>query len=224
VTSPRLAGYWPYATVADRAGLRGEAIGAYTDLMATSQQFVADDILGAYDVTRHRRLMDVGGGDGSFLRAVARRGPEPELTLFDLPAVVEIARPRLAAAGLSGRVHLAGGDFTRDPLPSGHDAITLVRVAHDHDDAVVMQLFRAAHAALEPGGVLLIGEPLAGDPSSATFSDAYFGFYLLAMGTGRTRTPAELCTMLRAAGFGQARQLSTPRPIMTGLVMATRSA
>jgi demethylspheroidene O-methyltransferase len=224
VAEPRLARYWPYATADDRAGLSGAAVGPYTDLMAASQQFVADDILKAYDITRHRRLLDVGGGDGSFLRAAARRGREPLLTLFDLPAVVDLAGPRFAAAGLEARVTLAGGDFTAGALPPGHDLITLVRVAHDHDDAVVNALLKAAHAALEPGGVLLIGEPMAGDPASATFADAYFGFYLLAMGTGRTRTAPDLCAMLAAAGFAEARQLPMPRPIMTGLVMARKAA
>jgi demethylspheroidene O-methyltransferase len=220
---PKLAEYWPYATAGDRQRLSSDEVGAYTDLMAASQQFVAEDILDAYDITRHARLMDVGGGDGSFLRAAARRGPQPALTLFDLPAVVALAAPRFAAAGLESRASLVGGDFTSDPLPGGHDLISLVRVAHDHDDPLVMRLLRAAHAALTPGGVLLIGEPMAGDAGSAAFSDAYFGFYLLAMGTGRTRTPAELCAMLREAGFAEARRIRTPRPIMTGLVMARKS-
>jgi demethylspheroidene O-methyltransferase len=219
-----LAGYWPYAGAADRAALKPDEVGAYTELMAASQQFVAEDILDAHDVTRHRRLMDIGGGDGSFLRAAARRGASPQLTLFDLPSVVALAGPRFAAQGLADRVTLAGGDFTRDPLPSGHDLITLVRVAHDHDDAVVAALLKSAHAALEPGGTLLIGEPMAGDARSAAFSDAYFGFYLLAMGTGRTRTPDELCAMLRTAGFAEARCIATPRPIMTGLVAARKAA
>jgi demethylspheroidene O-methyltransferase len=65
---------------------------------------------------------------------------------------------------------------------------------------------------------------MAGDARSAAFSDAYFGFYLLAMGTGRTRTPDELCAMLRTAGFAEARCIATPRPIMTGLVAARKAA
>ncbi len=223
VANPRLAAYWPYATAPDRQGLDADAVGPYTDLMAASQQFVADDILNAHDVTRHRRVMDIGGGDGSFLRAVARREAGPLLTLFDLPSVVAMAGPRFEAEGLAPRVTLVGGDFTRDALPGGHDLMTLVRVLHDHDDAVVERLLAAAHAALEPGGVLLVGEPLSGEAQSATFSDAYFGFYLLAMGTGRTRSAAEICAMLTAAGFAEARAVPTPRPIMTGLVMARKA-
>jgi demethylspheroidene O-methyltransferase len=217
-----LSRYWPYAEGPDPAALRADDVAPYTDLMATSQQFVAEDVLGAYDVSRHRRLMDVGGGDGSFLRSAARRAPELALTLFDLPAVAETARPRFAASGLAGRATIVGGSFSTDPLPPGADLVTLVRIAHDHGDETVQNLLRAIHAALEPGGSILIAEPMAGDSHSAPMADAYFGFYLLAMGEGRARTPSELMGMLKRAGFVEARPIATPRPLLTGLVHAKK--
>ncbi len=217
-----LARYWPYADGTDPASLAPGDVAPYTDLMATSQQFVAEDVLDAYPVGNHRRLMDVGGGDGSFLRSAARRAPALTLTLFDLPAVVETARPRFIAAGLDSRVTLVGGSFSHDPLPSGADLITLVRIAHDHGDDTVQALLAAIHRALEPGGSLLIAEPMAGDTASAPMADAYFGFYLLAMGKGRARRPDELVAMLLQAGFESARQIATPRPLLSGLIHAQK--
>ncbi len=217
-----LARYWPYAGDRHPASLEPGEVNAYTDLMAASQPFVADDVLDAYPVARHRRIMDVGGGDGSFLRAVASRAPQAELVLFDLPAVVAAAAPRFAAAGLAARVTLVPGSFSHDALPRGADLVTLVRVAHDHGDDTVAALLRAAYAALEPGGTLLIAEPMAGDAGSAPMADAYFGFYLLAMGHGRARRPDELIAMLARAGFTEARQISTPRPLLSGLIQARR--
>jgi demethylspheroidene O-methyltransferase len=222
VPETRLARYWPYAEGADPASLATADIAPYTDLMAASQQFVATDVLDAYDVSRHRQLMDVGGGDGSFLRSAAARAPDLALTLFDLPAVVETARVRFAAAGLSGRATLIGGSFSHDALPVGADLVTLVRIAHDHGDDTVRALLAAIFVALAPGGTILIAEPMAGDADSAPMADAYFGFYLLAMGKGRARKPAELIAMLAAAGFGEARQITTPRPLLTGLIAAKK--
>ena len=218
----QLAGYWPYAGGVNPSALAAADVGAYTDLMATSQQFVADDVLNAHDVTKHRHILDVGGGDGSFLRSVAKRAPGLALALFDLPAVVETAGPRFAAAGLTGRATLVGGSFIVDELPRGADLITLVRVVHDHDDDTVRLLLARIHSALEPGGKLLIAEPMAGSAASAAMADAYFGFYLLAMGTGRARRPDELIGMLAAAGFANARQIATPRPLLTGLIVAEK--
>ena len=59
---------------------------------------------------------------------------------------------------------------------------------HDHDDAAALALLRAARAALPPDGTLLLAEPMAGTPGAEPMGDAYFGFYLLAMGSGRPRT------------------------------------
>ena len=94
---------WPYAARAQPAALGREQVGAYTALMAESQPMVAADLLAAYRFDRHRCLMDLGGGDGMFLVAAAARVPELRLILFDLPAVVERAPARFAAAGIAGR-------------------------------------------------------------------------------------------------------------------------
>lgn len=218
----RLAGYWPYATAADPAALQAGSVAAYSALMAASQPAVAAEILDAYPVHRHRRLLDVGGGEGAFLAAVAARAPALELVLLDLPAVAERARRRLAAAGLAERVTVVAGDARRDPLPPGADLVSLVRVLHDHDDAEALALLRAAHAALAAGGVVLIGEPMAGVPGARRAGDAYFGLYLLAMGRGRPRRPGELADLLRAAGFVRPRLRPTRLPLLASVVTAIR--
>ncbi|MGP9820510.1 methyltransferase, partial [Salinarimonas sp. NSM] len=117
-----LARYWAYARNAEPGALADEAVGAYTDLMAASQPMVARQILEAHDVSRHRRLMDVGGGAGAFLRAAAARAPRTELVLFDLPPVARAAAARLAADGLGARIGTVGGRVLGDTLPKGAPA------------------------------------------------------------------------------------------------------
>lgn len=222
-TPTELSRFWGYAADSSaRSNLGPDAALAYSDLMAESQGFVADDVLDAYDLGRHCRLMDVGGGDGSFLRAAARRAGGLELALVDLPPVVATAAERFAAAGLAERTTLHGLDFRESPLPVGADAVSLVRVVHDHDDPVVERLFSAIFAALPPGGVLLVAEPMAGIPGAERMADAYFGFYLLAMGSGRARSPKELESMLRKAGFAQVDVIPTRRPLLTSLIIAKK--
>jgi hypothetical protein len=72
-----------------------------------------------YDFGAHQRLLDLGGGTGSFLRAVLRDHAQLSGTLVDMPAVVPLARERLAAAGLAGRAEVVGGDILVDDIPSG---------------------------------------------------------------------------------------------------------
>jgi demethylspheroidene O-methyltransferase len=217
-----LGRYWPYAGADAPAAASESDVAAYSALMSTSQGLVADEILDAYPVGRHHRLMDVGGGEGAFLRAAAARAPRLHLTLFDLPAVCARAERRFAAAGLGARATTHGGDFLRDPLPAGADIATLVRVIHDHDDAAVLRLMRAIHAALPPGGVILVAEPMAQAPGAERVGDAYFTFYLMAMGSGRPRTAAAIAMLLEAAGFVAPRLLRTRLPLLTQVVRAAR--
>ena len=218
-----LAAFWPYAGAAHPAVLPAAPTAAYSALMSQSQALISGQVLAAHDFSPHRCLLDVGGGEGAFLSAVAATCPDLRLMLFDLPPVAASARERFAAAGLSGRASVHGGDFLADALPKGADAISLVRVLHDHDDAGALRILRAAHDALPAGGTVIVAEPMAGTPGAEAMGDAYFGFYLLAMGRGRARAPAQLVQMLAAAGFARARQVPTRIPLQTGLVVARKT-
>lgn len=228
----KLAAFWTYApaagrgdpAAADAASWQGGGDGAvapYSALMAASQPMVAEQVLDAYRFDRHQCLMDVGGGHGAFLAEVAQRHPRLAMKLFDLPAVVEGAKAKLAARGLS-HIALHGGSFRDDPLPRGADVISLVRICHDHDDEVVRALLKKAHAALPPGGRLLIAEPMAGTVGAEVMGDAYFGLYLWAMGSGRPRTAGAYLALLAEAGFGSAREVATALPMVTRLIVAER--
>lgn len=215
-----LAAYWPYAADGAHATLDDAAVAPYTALMAATQPLVSAEVLAAYDFSRHRRLLDVGGGDGSFLAAIGSANSHLSVHLFDLPAVAVRGAARFAASGLAGRATVTGGDFLADSLPEGADIVSLVRVIHDHDDARVLRILRAARAALPPGGTLLVAEPLADTPGAEPIGAAYFGFYLLAMGRGEARSVASLAALLGAAGFTRIRQVRTNTPLLVGLVVA----
>jgi demethylspheroidene O-methyltransferase len=215
-----LGAYWAYADSAEPERLETGSTRDYTALMSDSQGLVSSDILDSYSMESHRRLLDLGGGNGTFLTAVAARWPHLDLRLFDLPAVVEQAKERLAREGLAARAQAIGGDLFRDTLPPGADLITLVRVVHDHDDGPVMGLLRAARLALPDDGILLLAEPMAGTPGAEPIGEAYFGFYLWAMGSGRPRTSKELTAMLHQAGFTTVREVSTRRPLLMRLLVA----
>ena len=215
-----LAEVWGYAAHATPGALDDARVAGYSELMTASQPLVADQVLDAFPLAGHRRLLDVGGGEGGFAIAAARRHPHLVATVFDLPAVAARAAARIEAEGLSSRVAAIGGDFVRDALPGDADVVSLVRVVHDHDDATALAILRVVHTALPDGGVLLLAEPMAGTPGAEAMGDAYFGMYLLAMGSGRPRTPEVLHALLASAGFRRSRALPTSIPLQTGLIAA----
>lgn len=219
-----LSDYWAYTGAAAPGQLGRDRTADYSALMAASQPMVADEVIAAYDFKAHRCLLDVGGGSGAFLAAVGAAAPDLRLMLFDLPPVAALGAERFARVGVAGRASTQGGDFTADDLPHGADLVSLVRVLHDHDDDVVMALLRRVRAALPAGGRLLVAEPMSGTPGAEPAGDAYFGFYLLAMGRGRPRHPSELAAMLTAAGFARSQLLPTHTPLLVRLLVADVTA
>lgn len=215
-----LAAFWPYATSVSPREAEPGKVSAYSALMAATQPAVAADLLAAYPVRRHRTLMDVGGGEGVFLAAAGAEAPKLSLRLFDLPAVAARARARLYQAGLLERTEILAGDFLSEPVPAGADLITLIRILHDHDEAGVLKLLSSARAALPEDGALLIAEPMSAAPRADRMADVYFAFYLLAMGRGRARTPAEIAALCREAGFRRVRSLRTRNPFLLRVLLA----
>ena len=216
-----LRGFWPYA-VGERAEA-GETVAAYSHLMAESLSLVAEDVLAAYPFAQHRMMLDVGGGTGRFSRAVLQRAPDLRAMVLDLPGVIAEARQVVAESPVAARLTLQPGDAIAGPIPAGADLVTLIRVLHDHDDPEAMAILRNIHAALPAGGTLLIAEPMAGIRGAEAMADAYFGFYLLAMGSGRTRSPDDIRSMLQQVGFSDPRVLRMPRPLLASAVVARRT-
>lgn len=218
-TETELARFWPYVFGAGAAEDPGTAQ-RYSELMADSQALVAEDTLDSVDLSSVRHLMDVGGGTGAFLAAVAKHAPHLDLTLFDLPAVVGAAHQRFEDLGVTARI--VPGSFRDDPLPDGADAISLVRVLYDHQDDTVLQLLRSVHDALPVGGRLIVSEPMTGSRQPERAGDAYFALYCLAMQTGRARSASEIAELVTEAGFGNVRIPASRRPFITSVVEAVR--
>ena len=216
-----LSEFWPYVFGA-RGDVAPDVARTYSDLMAQSQQLVAQDTLRAVGLTGVTHLLDIGGGTGAFLEAVGMAYPNMRMTLFDLPQVVPDATERFASAGMADRVRIEAGSFRDDPLPEGADAISLIRVLYDHADNTVQALLSKAYAALPPGGRLLISEPMGGGAQPEVSGDVYFALYTMAMQTGRVRSADEVSALCRAAGFENIQSPAPKRAYVTRVLTAVK--
>jgi demethylspheroidene O-methyltransferase len=215
-----LSQFWTYAGALHGSAERGTQTAEYSQLMAASQHFVAEEVLASVSFRGAERLLDVGGGHGAFLRHIAAAHPHLELGLFDLPEVVETGAQLLGAAVGAERVTTHPGNFFKDSIPEGYDMVSLVRILHDHDDAPAQGLLGTIRKSLAPGARLLIAEPMARIPGAEAMGEAFFGLYLWAMGSGRARSPAEIIAMLRAAGFARAQVIATAQPVNASIIIA----
>ena len=133
-------------------------LGAMTGISRINFEVFADK----FDFSKYQTLCDVGGATGLLAIEAAKKHPHLKCISFDLPPVEPIAKKYIAAAGLSGRVTTATGDFFKDPLPKA-DVITMGMILHDWNLEKKMHLIRAAYNALPPGGALVAIEALIDD-------------------------------------------------------------
>tara|TARA_B100001059_G_scaffold209725_1_gene222862 strand:+ start:257 stop:1402 length:1146 start_codon:yes stop_codon:yes gene_type:complete len=211
-----LRDYWSYVPGGNNAD---DGHREYSQLMSSSLALISDHILETYPLTDYQSLIDVAGGTGNFARMVKKRYPNISATVLDLPEVVSEAKNQFQRSD----IRFVATDMFRSPLPQDVELFSLVRVLHDHDDEPVVSLLTRLHAALKPGGHLLIAEPMAGTPGAEAIGDTYFGFYLWAMGSGRPRTANELKGMCLAAGFCGIREFNTPIPALTRVLVAEKA-
>jgi len=221
----QLEKFWPYVSPdqQDQDSLKDkERVKNYSDLMSASLPLVADQVVDAYDFSQHQCLLDVGGGQGTFLKRVFLNTPQLKRKLFDLPGVANLAKDSFALTAEHQDIEVHGGDFFQDRLPTGADLITLIRVIFDHDDERVKTLLRSIYEALPSDGKLLIAEPMADTPDHPAMGHAYFGFYLLAMGRGRPRTIEEISHLAAHAGFKGVEMLPCSMPINAQVLLISK--
>ncbi|MGA2496098.1 MAG: methyltransferase [Tepidisphaeraceae bacterium] len=193
-----------------RPSIRGEAAdyAAFVEAMDNIARTMTDRVVADLPRLMFRRLLDVGGATGSWTIAFLRAYSQASATLFDLPQVMPQAQQRLSAVGLTGRVTLAAGDFYKDPLPGGCDLAWVSAIVHQNSRAQNRELFAKLHAALPPGGQVLIRDILMEESRISPVSGAMFAVNMLvATQSGGTFTVSELSEDLAAAGFGEAKVL-----------------
>jgi demethylspheroidene O-methyltransferase len=210
-----LSGFWPYA----RDAAAQDDVEAYTALMAATQPAMADQVIDAVGLHRARNLLDIGGGNGTFAMRAVERYSNLQASVFDLPAVVRLAESAFDTSPHRSRLKTVAGDFIRDEIPAGAEAVTLIRILLDHDDETCARLLCNIRRALAPNSMLIVAEAMA-DMAGFERVGAYFSFYLMAMGRGRPRSQATLTAMLKAAGFTRVRRVKTRQPLLAQILMA----
>jgi hypothetical protein len=188
-------GFWHYLQEhPDEAAVFEQAMAAkaHADIAA---------VLRAYDFSPHRRVADVGGGQGHLLRAVLLSYPKISGVLFELPLVA-------ARATRTKRLDVVAGDFFTDPLPAC-DAYLLMNIIHDWDDTAATAILTAVASAGRPSGAtVLLVEALLPQTCESHWART-LDVVMLAVTGGRERTLAEYSRLLDAAGIDVVRAVTT---------------
>ncbi len=179
-----------------------EELQSFIGAMDVVGRKMAQRVAEAIDLSRFRRLLDVGGASGTYVMAFLRQSPNLKATILDLPAVADIARKRISKEGFSQRVKVVSGDYTVDELPSGHDLVLLSAVIHSNSREVNANLYKKVFRALDPGGSILVRDYLMDSTRTEPPNGAVFAVNMLvATIAGDTYTLDEVTEDLKSAGF-----------------------
>ena len=164
---------------------------------------------------RGDRVLDLGGGPGTYAAAWADACPGAEITVFDTPATLRVARKILREKGADGRVKLAEGDFLEDPLGGPYDFVWISQILHAYSGPDCVKLLRRVRTSLAPGGRVAVQEFLLSEGKTSPPGPAFFSVHMVAVTeAGRAYTSREIGAMLKTAGF---RKISGGRPDPRGV-------
>lgn len=156
----------------------------------------------AHPFGRHRRVLDIGGGTGSFLVAALSRHAHLRATLVEIEPVASIARARVDAGPMADRIQVLGADALADPLPSGHDAILVANVVHLLSPERARVLLQRLRAVAEPDAHLLLVDFWT-DPTHTVppFAALMAGEFALFSDEGDVYSEKEVHEWLNATGW-----------------------
>lgn len=205
-------------------GMSEESRRAFIGAMHVIGRGLSVEIAESYDLSRFKRLLDVGGASGTYTMAFLRKNPGMTAVIFDLETVIPLAADRLKSEGFLDRVELVAGDFYRDELPGGCDLALLSAIIHQNSDEENRELYRKIFRALEPGGILLIRDHIMDASRTKPPAGALFAINMLVNTSGGdTYTFPEVKAGLEQAGFAEVALVRTGER-MDGLVEARKAS
>jgi ubiquinone/menaquinone biosynthesis C-methylase UbiE len=153
----------------------------------------------------HWRVLDIAAGHGLFGITLARLNPGVQVTALDWKNVLTVAADHARAAGVTDRFHTLPGSALEVPFGDGYDIVLLPNFLHHFDPRSCELVLRKSHAALKPGGRVVIVEFVPDEDRSGPPDAVRFGLVMLASTpAGDAYTFSEYQAMLRNAGFARA--------------------
>jgi acetylserotonin N-methyltransferase len=169
-------------------------------------------VVAAFDLSRFRQLVDLGGATGHLACAACQRYPQLRATVFDLPDAIPLAKEIIAQTSVADRVTTHGGDFFSDPLPEA-DLYAVGRILHDWSEAKIELLLQRIFDALPSGGGLLVAEKMLSDDKTGPRWAQMQSLNMLTCTEGKERTLAEYAALLRRTGFAHVSGCRTTAPL-----------
>ncbi len=174
------------------------------------------------DLSGRRRLLDIGGGPGTYSALLTAKFPGLKAQVLDLPEVVAIAKEIVAGMGATERVSCLPGDYLKTAFPGGNDVVLISGVLHRETEETCRALIERAKASLEPGGLLILSDVFTDAGGGTPAFAALFGLnMLLTAPNGGVHADADVAAWLTAAGCKDITTRPFPPPLPHRVVWGT---
>jgi SAM-dependent methyltransferase len=183
---------------------------------------IAPRMAEAIDLSGRRRLLDLGGGPGTYAIHFCLKNPALAAAVFDLPTTRPFAEKTISRFQLNRRIDFSAGDYHSDGIPGRYDVAWLSHILHAEGPEACRNIIQKTVSALEPGGMIIIHEFILNDTLDGPLFPALFSLNML-LGTesGRSYSEAELSAMLAAAGVRDIRRIPVQTPNDSGVIRGT---
>ena len=183
---------------------------------------IAPRIVPQIDLSGRRRLLDLGGGPGTYAIHFCMENPDLTAVVYDLPTTRPFAERTIDRFGLTGRIAFADGDFIAEGIEGPFDVAWLSHILHGEGPEGCAVILKKVVSALEPGGMILVQEFILDDSLDSPLFPALFSLNML-IGTpsGQAYSEGELINMLAAAGVGDLKRLPLELPNGAGVIAGT---
>ncbi len=177
------------------------------------------------DFSGRRRLLDVGGGPGTYSIALLGQTPGLTSTILDRPGVLEVTREIVASHGCDDRIELRPGDYLTTPFGSGYDCVLLSGMMHRETPENCQHLLRKSCDAMGPGGLVVVSDVFFNDDrrDSPPFA-TYFALNMMLMSVdGTAHAKTGMARWLAECGFTRVEVRDLPPPNPHSLVIGVKA-
>jgi predicted O-methyltransferase YrrM len=176
------------------------------------------------DLNGRRRMLDVGGGPGTFSALLTGRFDGLKSEVLELDGVATVAEEILAETGAAGRVKMIRGDYHESDFGSGYDVVLMSGMFHRESAVDCGKLIKKAHACLQPGGMVIINDVFADKDRTTPAFCALFGItMMLTAPNGCVHADDDVAAWVTDAGFSEIARKNFPPPMPHRLVTGVRS-
>lgn len=163
----------------------------------------AEALLKILDVSKARKMLDVGGGPGTYSIALAKANPSLKAVILDLPLVLEVTKRFVLKSNVENQIELLGGNYlTTDFGEEAYDLILMSHITHNEGASTNRLLFNKAYKALRAGGKIAVHDFLIDESKTLPKFAALFAINLLSYTKeGRTYSFGEYKKWMEEQGF-----------------------